>query len=58
MTKLKAYLKKMDAHLPPHGTASRYERYACRCGECKLGHNAKMRAYREKRRERTGWKAP
>lgn len=43
--------------LPPHGSASRYERYGCRCDECKREHNAKMQRYRDKRRQ-SGWKAP
>jgi hypothetical protein len=30
-----------------------YERYGCRCGKCKVGHNDKMREYRERRRERS-----
>lgn len=42
-----------NPYVPPAcGSASMYERYGCRGEKCKMEHNAKMKAYREKRKNR------
>jgi hypothetical protein len=41
---------------PAHGTQARYSSmyYGCRCKECRAGHAAYMRLYRERRRANYG----
>lgn len=37
------------AHLPPHGTDSRYAKHGCRCSTCRYAHKLHERARLERR---------
>lgn len=35
----------------PHGSKNAYDRYKCRCDQCRAANNAYQRAYQAKRRQ-------
>lgn len=37
---------------PAHGKAATYERHGCRCEDCRMAHNASVRAWKERRKAR------